>query len=63
MDVKVKTVTYGRKKTIGRYSNAEYILTAEVQPEQTPEEVMEVLRKIVKNQLDEVINEEQEEFA
>lgn len=59
-EVKVRTVTYGRKMPIERHGNAEYILTAEVGVEQTIEEVMGSLRKIVRQQLDEVVNDEGE---
>lgn len=59
-EIKVKTVTYGRKRPIGRHGNAEYILTAEVKQEQTVEDVMASLRKIVKCQLMELKNEESE---
>ncbi len=58
--VKVKTVTYGRKRAVEPHGNAEYILTAEVGAEQTVEEVMSSLRKIVKCQMDELLNEEGE---
>jgi hypothetical protein len=58
--VKVKTVTYGRKVPVERGGNAEYILTADVEPEQTIEDVMASLRKIVKCQLMELRNEESE---
>lgn len=58
--VKVKTVTYGRKVPVERGGNAEYILTADVESEQTVEDVMASLRKIVKNQLELVKNEEGE---
>ena len=57
--VKVKTVTYGRKMPIERHGNAEYILTAEVGAEQTVEDVMASLRKIVDHQLEEVRNQAQ----
>lgn len=59
-EVKVRTVTYGRKRAIERHGNAEYILTAEVGPEQSIEEVMGSLRKIVRQQLDEVVKDEGE---
>lgn len=58
--VRVKTVTYGRKVPVERGGNAEYILTADVESEQTVEDVMASLRKIVKNQLELVKNEEGE---
>lgn len=58
--VRVKTVTYGRKVPVERGGNAEYILTADVESEQTIEDVMASLRKIVKNQLELVKNEEGE---
>ena len=57
--VKVKTVTYGHKMPIERHGNAEYILTAEVGAEQTVEDVMASLRKIVDHQLEEVRNQAQ----
>jgi len=57
-EVKVKTVTYGRKRPIGRHGNAEYILTAEVKQEQTVEDVMASLRKLVDCQLSEIENED-----
>ena len=53
-EVKVRTVTYGRKMPIERHGNAEYILTAEVGAEQTVEDVMASLRKIVNCQLEEI---------
>jgi hypothetical protein len=56
--VRVKTVTYGRKVPVERGGNAEYILTADVESEQTVEDVMASLRKIVKCQLMELKNEE-----
>lgn len=56
--VKVKTVTYGRKMPLERGGNAEYILTADVESEQTVEDVMASLRKIVKCQLMELRNDE-----
>ena len=56
--VKVRTVTFGRKLPIGRHGNAEYILTAEVRPEQTPEDVMASLRNMVNCQLAEIANED-----
>ena len=58
--VKVKTVTYGRKAPVERGGNAEYILTADVESEQTVEDVMASLRKIVKCKLMELKNEESE---
>ncbi len=58
--VRVKTVTYGRKVPVERGGNAEYILTADVESEQTVEDVMASLRKIVKCQLMELRNEESE---
>ena len=58
--VRVKTVTYGRKRPIEPHGNAEFILTAEVGAEQTVEDVMASLRKIVKHQIDELLNEEGE---
>lgn len=58
--VKVKTVTYGRKVPVERGGNAEYILTADVESEKTVEDVMASLRKIVKHQIDELLNEEGE---
>ena len=59
--VRVKTVTYGRKVPVERGGNAEYILTADVESEQTVEDVMASLRKIVKNQLELVKNEDEED--
>ena len=56
----VRTVTYGRKLPVGRYGNAEYILTAEIEPDQAVDDVMASLRKIVKCQLMELKNEESE---
>lgn len=56
--VRVKTVTYGRKVPVERGGNTEYILTADVESEQTVEDVMASLRKIVKCQLMELKNEE-----
>lgn len=58
--VRVKTVTYGRKVPVERGGNAEYILTADVESEKTVEDVMASLRKIVKCQMDELLNEEGE---
>jgi len=58
--VRVKTVTYGRKVPVERGGNAEYILTADVESEKTVEDVMASLRKIVKHQIDELLNEEGE---
>jgi len=58
-EAKIRTVTYGRKMPIEPHGNAEYILTAEVGPEQSVEEVMASLRKIVKYQLWEIKNEEE----
>lgn len=57
-EVKVRTVTYGRKMPIERHGNAEFILTAEIGAEQTVEDVMSGLRKIVQHQLSEIKNEE-----
>ena len=58
-EVKVRTVTYGRKMPIERHGNAEYILTAEISADQTVEDVMASLRKIVDHQLEEVRNQAQ----
>lgn len=56
--VKVRTVTYGRKMPVEKYGgNAEYILTAEVGPGQTVEEVMNSLYRMVSRQLAEIVNE------
>lgn len=60
-EVKVRTVTYGRKMPIERHGNAEYILTAEVGAEQTVEDVMASLRKIVNCQLEEIRNQDYRE--
>ncbi len=57
-DVKVRSVTFTRKRPIERGGNAELILTADVGRGQMPEEVISSLRKIVKAQLDEIQNEE-----
>lgn len=61
--VRVKTVTYGRKVPVERGGNAEYILTADVEPEQTIEDVMASLRKIVSCQLEEIRNQDYQEEA
>ena len=56
--VKVRTVTYGRKMPVEKYGgNAEYILTAEVGPGQTVEEVMASLHRLVSRELAEIVNE------
>lgn len=57
-DVKVRSVTFTRKRPIERGGNAELILTADVGRGQMPEDVIHSLRKIVKTQLDEIQNEE-----
>lgn len=57
-DVRVRTVTFGRKKPVERGGNTELILTAEVQRGQAPEDVIRSLRNIVKPQLEEIKNEE-----
>jgi len=57
-DVKVRSVTFTRKRPIERGGNAELILTADVRNGQMPEDVIHSLRKIVKTQLDEIQNEE-----
>lgn len=62
-EVKVRTVTYGRKMPIERHGNAEYILTAEVGAEQAVEDVMASLRKIVSCQLEEIRNQDYQEEA
>lgn len=57
-DVKVRSVTFTRKRPIERGGNAELILTADVGRGQMPEDVIHSLRKIVKTQLDDIQNEE-----
>jgi len=46
---------------IERHGNVEYILTAEVGAEQTVEDVMASLRKIVSCQLEEIRNQDYQE--
>jgi hypothetical protein len=57
-DVKVRSVTYTRKRPIEHGGNAEFILTADVQYGQFPEDVMRSLRNMAKVQLAEIKNEE-----
>jgi hypothetical protein len=59
-EVKVRTVTFGRKMPVERHGNAEFILTAEVNADQTVEDVMASLRKIVRNQLETIKSEDGE---